>query len=104
MRITRLKKTIELIAIDSPSGHTREAAEWVKNAFETLGFSAELTVKGGVMINLGGRDDQDGLMLAAHADTLGGMVAEIKSNGRLRLTNLIRQSAARSLSSCSRKF
>ena len=30
----------------------------------------------------------DGLLLEAHADTLGGMVAEIKGNGRLRLTAL----------------
>ena len=27
-------------------------------------------------------------MLEAHCDTLGGMVAEVKSNGRLRLTNI----------------
>ena len=45
-------------------------------------------VKGGVLIDLGGSDDADGLLLEAHADTLGGMVAEIKGTGRLRLTAL----------------
>ena len=77
-----------LLAIDSPTGYTAEAAAWVKNAFSSLGFPAELTRKGGVLIDLGGEDASDGLLLEAHTDTLGGMVAEIKGDGRLRLTNL----------------
>ena len=82
------KQTAALLAIDSPSGFTDRAAQWVKAAFEILGFPAEITTKGGVLIDLGGNDDKDGLLLAAHADTLGGMVAEVKGNGRLRLTAL----------------
>ncbi len=82
------EKATELLAIDSPSGFTAAAAQWVKNAFEELGFSAKLSNKGGIIIDLGGKDDNDGLMLAAHADTLGAMVYQIKSNGRLRLTAL----------------
>ena len=77
-----------LLSIDSPSGFTAKAAGWVKDSFEKLGFSAELTRKGGVLVDLGGTDRQDGLMLAAHTDTLGGMVAQIKGSGRLKLTNL----------------
>ena len=77
-----------VLAIDSPSGFTGKAAAWVKNAFETLGFDAWITTKGGVLVDLGGEDAADGLMLAAHADTLGGMVAQIKGDGRLKLTNL----------------
>ena len=82
------KQTAALLAIDSPSGFTDRAAQWVKAAFEILGFPAEITTKGGVLIDLGGNDDKDGLLLAAHADTLGAMVAEVKGNGRLRLTAL----------------
>ena len=78
----------ELLAIDSPSGYTARAAAWVKEAFEKLGFDAKITVKGGVLIDLGGEDTNDGLLLEAHGDTLGAMVAEVKGNGRLRLTNL----------------
>lgn len=77
-----------LLAIDSPSGFTAKAALWVKEAFENLGFSARLTRKGGVLVDLGGADEADGLMLAAHTDTLGAMVAQIKGNGRMKLTNL----------------
>ena len=77
-----------VLAIDSPTGDTTKAAQWVKDAFSALGFAATITVKGGVLVDLGGTDTNDALLLAAHADTLGGMVAEVKGNGRLRLTNL----------------
>ncbi len=78
----------ELLAIDSPSGFTEKAALWVKNAFESLGFSAHITTKGGVIADLGGKDESNALLLAAHTDTLGGMVAQIKGNGRLKITPL----------------
>ena len=83
-----VEKTTELLNIDSPTGYTDNAAAWVKNEFEKLGFEAELTNKGGVIVNLGGKDKKNGLLLEAHTDTLGGMVATIKSNGHLQLTNL----------------
>ena len=82
------EKTETLLSIDSPSGYTAKAANWVKDAFETLGFDAHITTKGGVIADLGGENAEDALLLEAHADTLGGMVAEIKGNGRLRLTSL----------------
>lgn len=82
------EQTSALLAIDSPSGYTAAAAEWVRAAFAALGFEAVITTKGGVLVDLGGKDAQDGLLLQAHADTLGAMVAQIKGDGRLRLTNL----------------
>lgn len=48
------EQTAALLAIDSPSGFTRRAAEWVKDAFEALGFPAKITTKGGVLADLGG--------------------------------------------------
>ena len=82
------EQAAELLAIDSPTGFTANAAQWVKGAFEALGYSAVITTKGGVLVDLGGKNNADGLLLAAHADTLGCMVAEVKGNGRLRLTPL----------------
>ena len=82
------EQTETLLAIDSPSGYTAKAAAWVKEAFEKLHFTATITAKGGVLVDLGGEDENDGLLLEAHADTLGGMVAQIKGNGRLQLTPL----------------
>ena len=82
------EQTAALLAIDSPTGFTAQAAAWVKEAFTSLGFDAVITTKGGVLVDLGGTDADNGLLLAAHTDTLGCMVAEIKGSGRLRLTNL----------------
>ncbi len=82
------EQAAELLAIDSPTGFTAKAAQWVKQAFEALGFSASQTVKGGILVDLGGSDGENALMLAAHADTLGGMVAEINGSGSLRITGL----------------
>ena len=82
------ERAAELLAIDSPTGFTKNAAQWVRNAFSDLGYDARITNKGGVIVDLGGPAGDDGLMLCAHTDTLGAMVAAIKGDGRLRLTGL----------------
>ena len=46
------EQTTQLLAIDSPTGYTAKAAQWVKEAFEALGFSTKITNKGGVLIDL----------------------------------------------------
>ncbi|MBQ8994367.1 MAG: M42 family metallopeptidase [Oscillospiraceae bacterium] len=51
-----------------------------------MGFDPSTTRKGSVLAELGG--DGDPLILTAHLDTLGGIVCEIKANGRLRISNL----------------
>jgi len=81
-------KAVEILKIDSPTGYTKTAAEFVKKEFEKLGCPAFITEKGGVAVDLGGLDEKNALLLEAHLDTLGGMVAEVKSNGRLRITPL----------------
>lgn len=78
----------ELLSIDSPTGYTQKAAVWVRDRFFDLGYSAKMTQKGGVLVDLGGKDENNALLLEAHTDTLGAMVAEVKANGRLRLTRL----------------
>ena len=83
-----VEQTMKLLAIDSPSGYTEQAAEACLNEFRALGCKAWLTGKGGVVAELGGENEQDALWVEAHIDTLGGMVSEIKSNGRLRISPL----------------
>lgn len=80
------EQTAQLLGVDSPTGFTEMAAAWVQAAFEKLGFPVSRTQKGGVLVDLGG--EGEGLLLAAHTDTLGGMVAEVKGSGRLRITPL----------------
>ncbi len=83
-----LEETKKVLAIDSPTGYTGEAADFVKNKYERLGIKAVRTVKGGVLAELPGGDEKDAILLEAHIDTLGAMVAEIKGNGCLRLSPL----------------
>ena len=82
------EQAASLLAIDSPAGFTGKAAAWVRDAFARLGFDARITNKGGVLIDLGGENDEDALLLEAHTDTLGGMICQIKGNGRLKLTKI----------------
>ena len=83
-----LDETAALLQIDSPSGMTRAAADHVIARFEAIGVHAERTRKNGVFAYLGGKDKENAILLEAHMDTLGGMVAEIKGNGRLRITRI----------------
>ncbi len=83
-----LEMTQKVLAIDSPTGYTRQAAELVAEEYRRLGFRAEITIKGAVLADLGGSDAEDGLLLAAHLDTLGAMVSQIKKNGNLEVSPL----------------
>jgi len=77
-----------LCAIDSPSGFTERAADYLMEELARLGYAPEKTRKGGVTVCLGGKsgDRPDGLLLMAHVDTLGAVVQTIKGNGRLLLS------------------
>ena len=73
-----------LCAIDSPSGFTDRAADYLIKELSRLGWAPERTRKGGVRVCLGG--EGRGLLLMAHVDTLGAVVQTIKANGRLVLS------------------
>lgn len=81
-----VEETKKILAIDSPSGYTKQVAEYVLEEYRALGYEPEMTVKGGILVSLGGKNSKDAVMLEAHIDTLGGMVSEIKSNGRLKVS------------------
>lgn len=81
-----LEQLMKLTEIPSPSGYTKEVAEYTMSEFRKLGYKPQMTKKGCVLVELGGVGNA--LVLSAHIDTLGAMVAEIKGNGRLRLTNI----------------
>ncbi len=81
--ISELEK---IISIDSPTGFTKTAAQYSIERLKALGYSPEMTNKGCVLCCLGGEGDP--VVFSAHLDTLGGMVAEVKGNGRLRLTRI----------------
>ena len=83
-----VKQACGLLSIDSPTGYTAAAETHLLKTFRDLGYEPVHTVKGGVLVDLGGADSSNGLLLEAHCDTLGAMVAELKGSGRLRVVPL----------------
>lgn len=84
-----VRRAVELLAIDSPTGYTRKAAEYLMESYRKMGLQPEMTNKGGVLVCLNpDKPEENGLLLEAHVDTLGGMVTEINERGRLHLTPL----------------
>ncbi len=76
----------ELIAIDSPTGFTANAADFIIKKLRSMGYSPELTNKGAVRCTLG--IGKPTLAIAAHLDTLGAIVSGIKANGQLSFSTL----------------
>ena len=81
-----LSELKNVISVDSPTGFTKAAADYTVERLRSFGYTPEKTNKGCVLCCLGGEGDP--IVFAAHLDTLGGMVAEVKGNGRLRLTRI----------------
>lgn len=79
---------VGLLNTPSPTGDTNRAMAYIKDYFGVLPFEMILTPKGILVGTWSGEKDDAPRALTAHADTLGAMVSEIKSNGRLRLSQL----------------
>ncbi len=75
----------ELLEIDSPSGFTQRAADYIMSTLQSYGYKPERTQKGAVRCALG---ENPTLAIAAHTDTLGAIVSGIKSNGTLNFSLL----------------
>lgn len=87
-----MDKTVEflvgLLEIASPTGDTQAAIAYVKDRFASLPLDLRLTAKGALLATWQGDRSDAPRALTAHVDTLGGMVKEIKPNGRLQLVAL----------------
>lgn len=78
----------DLINTPSPTGDTDWAISFVQQELESMGIPSVRTTKGALIANDVGLSDDRPRAMSAHVDTLGAMVAEIKSNGRLKLAAL----------------
>lgn len=82
---------VGLLNTPSPTGYHVEAIEYTRRAFEALNIpnlTLSLTGKGALLMTLPGARHDAPRGLTAHVDTLGLMVKEIKSSGRLKATLL----------------
>ncbi|MEW5830504.1 MAG: M42 family metallopeptidase [Chloroflexota bacterium] len=80
---------VNLLNTPSPTGFTDQAIAFVEqelSACPQLSFSR--TRKGALVAKWDGLSNDSPRALTAHVDTLGGMVKEIKSNGRLKLARI----------------
>ena len=80
MDYSTLKK---LVAIDSPSGYSEEASRYIFKLLKSYGWKPERTNKGAVKCSFGKNPT---IAIAAHVDTLGGVVSAILPNGNLRFS------------------
>jgi len=78
-----------LLETPSPTGYTEAAINYTEAALSKFPFlEISRTRKGGLVATWPGKKADAPRGLTAHADTLGAMVKEIKSNGRLKLTKI----------------
>lgn len=76
---------LELLRIPSPSGFTDEIVHFTGEELKRLGLTFELTRRGAIRANLPGALRSPDRALVVHLDTLGAMVKNLKSNGRLEV-------------------
>jgi putative aminopeptidase FrvX len=79
---------VELLTTPSPTGDTQKAITLVEKHFKELGITTKRTLKNALIATIEGKDDSKHRTLSAHVDTLGAMVKEIKSDGKLKLSQL----------------
>jgi putative aminopeptidase FrvX len=78
-----------LLNTPSPTGYTEGAISFVEQALAVfVQLEMKRTRKGALVATWPGRNSDLRRGLTAHTDTLGAMVKEIKSNGRLKLSRI----------------
>ncbi|WP_303017021.1 M42 family metallopeptidase [Holdemania massiliensis] len=77
-----------LLNIDSPTGYTRLAIDWIEQQVRSLGYASYRNAKGNLIVEIQGPADKPAVALSAHTDTLGLMVRAIKKDGKLAFTRL----------------
>ncbi|HLE50604.1 MAG TPA: peptidase M42, partial [Anaerolineales bacterium] len=79
----------DLLNTPSPTGFAHQAIARVKQALSGFpGLQVTHTRKGALVATWAGKASGSPRALTAHVDTLGAMVKEIKSSGRLKLTKI----------------
>jgi len=84
-----LDTLVGILNTPSPTGFTEQAVAYVEEALSGYpGIEMKRTTKGALLVTLPGEREDAPRAISAHVDTLGAMVKEIKTNGRLALTRI----------------
>jgi putative aminopeptidase FrvX len=78
----------KLCATPSPSGMTTDVMKIIESEFNKLDMIVSYNNKGGLLTYYKGKNKAAIKAIAAHADTLGAMVKEIKGSGKLSITSI----------------
>jgi putative aminopeptidase FrvX len=79
----------QLLNIPSPTGFADAAIAFTEQTLKIFpALKLSRTRKGALIATWRGEQDEGPRAVTAHVDTLGGMVKEIKSNGRLKLSKI----------------
>ena len=78
----------DLLNLPSPTGFAHQAIEFTRAQLSAFPLRLETNRKGALIATWEGERGDAPRGLTAHVDTLGAMVKEIKSNGRLNLTKV----------------
>ncbi|CEH35221.1 M42 family metallopeptidase [Romboutsia lituseburensis] len=84
-----IKKYLEeLLNIPSPTGYTGNICEYIKSELKELKVDYKTSNKGIIVATIDGINQDEETTFSSHIDTLGAMVKEIKSNGRLSVSQI----------------
>jgi putative aminopeptidase FrvX len=79
----------KILNTPSPTGLAEPAVALTEETLKSFkGLKQSRTRKGALVATWNGERDDGPRAITAHADTLGGMVKEVKSNGRLKLSQI----------------
>ncbi|MFD1929067.1 M42 family metallopeptidase [Sporosarcina siberiensis] len=76
----------KLVETPSPSGYTGRVMKLIQMELDALKVDYKKTNKGAIIATIEGTNTERHRLLTAHTDTLGAMVKEVKSDGRLKLS------------------
>ena len=83
------KFLVDLLNTPSPTGFAHKAIDFTEKALKNIpDITTKITKKGGLVGSWSGEKNDTPRALTAHVDTLGGMVKEIKPNGRIKITRI----------------
>lgn len=80
-----LEQAKKILDIDSPSGYTDKAIEYLENFCKDNNLSYEKNKKGNLIVTIPGKTNYV-IGLSAHVDTLGAIVRSINGDGTLRFS------------------
>lgn len=83
-----LKILEEILNIPSPTGYTKNILNYLKKVLNNMNIDYKISNKGSLLVTIEGKDLNKSITFSSHIDTLGAVVANVKSNARLSINQI----------------